>query len=181
MSMNLAPPFTQASRLKASAGFTLIEVLVAALVLGIGLLGLAGIQSLGLRSNQSAIQRSAATMLADEIIDRVRANAQAAGSYDNRIGTDGNNCLAQACSPADLADYDLSQWAKAIYQPQYPEKARLPSGSGIVCQDSSPDDGTPGDSACDGAGTAYAVKIWWDDNRTGDPDKFQRFTTSFMP
>jgi type IV pilus assembly protein PilV len=166
------PPF-RACRPAACGGFTLIEVLVAALVLGIGLLGLAGLQSAGLRGNLSAIQRSMATQLADDIIDRIRANAQGAASYDNQAGT-GDDCLANLCSAAQTAGYDLTQWTAAL-------AAQLPSGSGTVCLDGSPDDGIPGAAGCDGGGTTYTVKIWWDDNRTGNPETFQRFTTSFAP
>ena len=158
-----------------SKGFTLVEVLVAALVLGIGLLGLAGIQSLGLRGNLSAVQRSTATLLASEMIDRLRANPEAvqSGSYNNQVGLGSANCLFQTCSVTDLADYELNLWSQDL-------AARLPGGVGAVCIDSFPDDGDPAANGCDGTGTTYAVKIWWDDNRTGDPQQYQRFVTSFQ-
>ena len=67
-------------------GFTLLEVLVAVLVLAIGLLGLAGLQATSLRVNQSASMRSQATNLAYDMADRIRANrgAALAGSYDSQ-------------------------------------------------------------------------------------------------
>jgi len=66
-------------------GMTLIEVLVALLVLAIGLLGLAGLQLTGLKANHSAYLRSQATLLAQDITERMRVNRSAAlnGSYDN--------------------------------------------------------------------------------------------------
>lgn len=163
-------------RPQCSGGFTLIEALVAALVLGIGLLGLAGIQTVGLRGNLSAVQRSMATQLADEIIDRMRANLQGVrnGNYNGQTGTGGTDCLANTCAATQLADFDLTQWTNDL-------RARLPDGSGTVCLDSAPDDGDPGASGCDGGGNTYVVKIWWDDNRTGDTAKYQRFATSFAP
>ena len=64
-----------------NAGFTLIEVLIAMLVLAVGLLGLAGLQATSLRNNQSAYNRSQATQLAYDIADRMRANSAGIASY----------------------------------------------------------------------------------------------------
>jgi type IV pilus assembly protein PilV len=68
-----------------SAGFTLLEVLVAILVLAIGLLGMARLQMTGMKSNHSAYLRSQASLLAYDITERMRANRNAAlgGNYDN--------------------------------------------------------------------------------------------------
>lgn len=55
-------------------GFTLLEVLVAMLVLSIGLLGLAGLMASSLRNNHSAYYRTQATWLAYDVIDRMRVN-----------------------------------------------------------------------------------------------------------
>ena len=55
-------------------GFTLVETLVALIVLSVGLLGVAGLQIFGLRGNLSASSRTQATYFADDIIDRMRAN-----------------------------------------------------------------------------------------------------------
>lgn len=71
-----------------SRGFTMIEVLVALVVLSIGLLGVAALQLTSLRSNHSSAMRSQATFLAYDIIDRMRANrADAlAGNYNIALG-----------------------------------------------------------------------------------------------
>ncbi len=55
-------------------GFSLLEVLIALLVLSIGLLGLAGLQTLGLKFNMQSYQRTQAALLAYDIVDRMRAN-----------------------------------------------------------------------------------------------------------
>lgn len=57
-------------------GTTLIEVLVAVLVLSLGLLGLAGLQGISLRTNGNAYLRTQATNAAYEILDQIRANRQ---------------------------------------------------------------------------------------------------------
>ncbi|MFC4727895.1 type IV pilus modification protein PilV [Coralloluteibacterium thermophilus] len=62
-------------------GFSLIEVLIALLILGIGLLGLALLQTMGLRFTQSSNYRTVATNLAYEMLDSVRATHRLRGLY----------------------------------------------------------------------------------------------------
>jgi len=73
-----------------ASGATLIEVLVAIVVLAIGLLGLAGLQMTSLQSNYSAMMRTKATLLAYDLTDRMRARRQATltGAYDNNATGD---------------------------------------------------------------------------------------------
>jgi type IV pilus assembly protein PilV len=110
-------------------GFSMIEVLVALLVLSIGLLGLAMLQVQGMKFNSDAYFRTQATILAYDIIDRMRANPkgdyqvsdQAAvntkkTAYDGCKGTTppGDcNCDAKVCSTANLALYDIGKWYEA--------------------------------------------------------------------
>ena len=61
-------------------GFTLVEVLVAVFVLAIGILGMAGMQAVGVRESQNTYYRTQADMLANDIIDRMRANRAAVAS-----------------------------------------------------------------------------------------------------
>ena len=63
------------------SGFSLIEVLIALVVLGIGLLGLALLQTMNLRYTQSAHQRTLAVNLASELLDTMRANRSLASIY----------------------------------------------------------------------------------------------------
>ncbi|MGH8598331.1 MAG: type IV pilus modification protein PilV [Gammaproteobacteria bacterium] len=58
----------------AQSGFTLLEVLISVFVLSIGLLGIAGLQMTSKRTNYEAVQRTNATMLAQELLERIRAN-----------------------------------------------------------------------------------------------------------
>lgn len=104
------PPVTS----QRQQGATLIEVLVALLVLSVGLLGLAGMQMTALKSNQSAYYRSQATVLAYDIIDRMRANRADAlnGVYDIPLQN-------QACDPdfspsGSLAKKDVADWLNSL-------------------------------------------------------------------
>lgn len=84
--LNMANRRSSAStKLGSQSGTTLIEVLVAIVVLSVGLLGLAGLQMTGLKSNHSAYLRSQATLLAYDLSDRMRTQRQAAlnGAYDD--------------------------------------------------------------------------------------------------
>lgn len=64
-----------------TAGFTMIEVLIALVVLAIGLLGLALLQTVNLRYTRSADQRSQAVNMGNELLDMIRANRTQVGAY----------------------------------------------------------------------------------------------------
>ena len=127
-------------------GFTLIEVLVAAVVLGIGLLGLAGLQATTVTLNQTSYLRSQASNLAYEITDAMRANRQAAldGRYDLALGA--------TPSGDTLAAGDLSSWLGHV-------QATLPDGQGSVTV----------------AGDLATVTIRWDSSRDVDFDTTTEF------
>lgn len=157
-------------------GFTLVEVLIAALILGIGLLGVAGLQSVSLSMNQGAYLRSQATVLARDIADRMRANPRGVGADAYNMSGAGSPAQHSGCTTAgtgctstNMAANDLYDWTQALV-------TRLPSGKGHVCIDSTPEDGTPGAVACDGSGNNHAIKIWWFDRDEGAGET-QRFTT----
>jgi type IV pilus assembly protein PilV len=157
-----------------TSGFSLIEVLIALVVFSVGLLGVAGLQVSGLRANHSSALRSQTTYLAYDMADRMRANLQGVndGNYNNLSGVPGDpGCVSSGCTPALMAQDDLREWNLA-------NSTNLPSGSGAVCLDSTPNDGTPTAIACDGLGTAYAIKIWWSDDKSGTP---KLFAMSFKP
>lgn len=102
------------------SGFTLLEVLIAILVLAIGLLGLAGLQVAGLRADHSAFHRSQAVMLAYDILDLLRANRQDArdGAYNLPLDAD-------APTGSSRSAQDLNRWLAELAN-------RLPQGDGAV-------------------------------------------------
>lgn len=156
------------------SGFTLLEVLVAIIVISIGLLGLAGLQARGMQANHSSMLRTIATYQAYDMADRMRANIMGVnnGNYNNLSGTPSDpGCVSTNCTPANMATTDLYSWNTS-------NAVLLPSGQGVVCLDSTPDDGTQSSPACDGLGTIYAIKVWWIDDRSGAP---VRLVVSFRP
>jgi type IV pilus assembly protein PilV len=141
-------------RLDQERGFTLIEVLVTVIILAIGLLGLAGLQLNGLRYTHSAYQRSQATILGNDIIDRMRVNrlVAEAGTYNIAIGAApaSTSCLGTGanCNPAALANADLSEWKQSL-------AAVLPLGDGAITQN----------------GGRFTITIQWDDSRGAEAAK----------
>ena len=74
-----------APRARNQRGFSMIEVLIAVLVLGLGLLGLAMLQTLNVRYAQSANYRTRATNLAYDLLDQIRANRALALQFENTV------------------------------------------------------------------------------------------------
>jgi type IV pilus assembly protein PilV len=119
-------------------GFTLVETLVALLVLSIGLLGVAALQFTSLQNNGSAMFRSQATYLAYDIADRMRANHDraVAKAYDIAYGDEPGS--------ATVAQRDLTSWKTAL-------AATLPDGDGEIVTE-----GTEGE---------VVIRIHWDDSK----------------
>ena len=115
--------------MKRHTGFTMIEILVALLVLSIGLLGLAALQATGLRYNHSSYLRSQAVLQAYDMADRMRANLPGvqAGAYNNLSGIPSTHtdCGATSCNTTQMAQFDLWQW-------NTDNQRLLPSGTGTV-------------------------------------------------
>lgn len=149
------------------SGFTLIEILVAVIVLALGLLGLAALEANTLRNNQGAYNRSQATQLSYDIADRMRANKTAKDNYltsnmpiakakcTNSAVNLCNDCVGAVnpCSPTKMAEVDLWEWRTALQT--------LPSGNGIIIEN----------------GGVYTVTISWDENKSGFADT--QFPMSF--
>src|SRR5471032_399648 len=83
----MATPYPHRSKHTAAGGFSMIEVLASILIVSIGLLGLAGLQIIGLRNSQGATQRTIAAQLAYDMTDRMRANMVAVGTGDYNYPT----------------------------------------------------------------------------------------------
>lgn len=123
-------------------GIGLIEVLVSVLVLGVGLLGVAALQSFALRGGQSSLESSQGVMQATSIIEAMRANRANAASYN----------MAMTCAVptgGTLAQNDLRDWI-----------AGLKGTMGTAA-----DTTTCGQIA--GCPAACVVTVRWDDGRAG--------------
>lgn len=101
-------------------GFTLLEVLIAIVILGVGLLGLAGLLMVSVRTNQSAYLRTQASFLAQSMADRMRTNMRgvvgAAYNVTVPVGGTAGTSAACPCSVAQLAARDLWWWSQEMRQ-----------------------------------------------------------------
>lgn len=114
------------SRLNGQKGFTLVEAMVALVVLAVGMLGIAGLYVTSLRSGGGAIYRMQAVNLATDLADRIRANPGANLAYAGAGAN--NNCYgtgAALCLPPAMAANDLFVWQAQLAN-------ILPNGAGVV-------------------------------------------------
>lgn len=150
------------------AGFTLIEVLVAVLVLSLGVLGAAGMQAASLRANREARAQEVGTRMAMELAELIRANHVQARNgttatnpylldFSNTAPSTSSTCFTAAnCSSGmEIATRDVTDWAQRA-------APLLPGIRVKVCYDTEPFDpsGKPR-WACNDSGDTIQVKIGW--------------------
>jgi type IV pilus assembly protein PilV len=132
-------------------GTSLIEVLVTILIVSFGMLGVAGVVGMGLKGNHSSYGRTQASLLAADIVDRMRANrltAQAAAKpYDL--------ALTGTPSGTTIPAQDLIAWRAAL-------AAALPSGTGSVSMNATT--------------LKVTVLVQWDESRVAGGSATQNFT-----
>ena len=126
-------------------GVSLVESMIALLVISIGLLGIAALQVTSMKQNNSAMQHSQAVWIAINISERIRANFGQFANYAD-IDTDkpySQDCSSGACSMAEMIAFDAADWSTQVQ--------RLPSGRGII---TGPDANT------------LTIQVMWDDEGT---------------
>lgn len=103
-------------------GVGLLEVLIALLIFTTGMMGLLSTQLAGKKAGYEATQRSIATALARDILERVQANpgqtpaylVNNAGDQENPLSIPATNCEQSDCTPVQLAAFDLWQWESLV-------------------------------------------------------------------
>jgi type IV pilus assembly protein PilV len=110
-------------------GFSIVEAMVALVVMSVGMLGIAGLYVSSLKAGRTAILRTQAVNLASDIADRIRANRIAQNAYDTAVVAPcsvpgGGATLAQTAA-RNLAATDTCQWRTTI-------QAILPQGTGVI-------------------------------------------------
>ncbi len=121
---------------KNTSGFTLLEVLIAVVVLSLGMLGVGAALATVHRTTASSYLAQQSAQLASNIVDRMRQNPTAAQALAYNISYSGGTPAPPsvlcgpppggvACTPAQQALYDLFQWESTL-------KAALPGASATV-------------------------------------------------
>ena len=142
------------------SGFSLLEALITAIVLAIGVLGMAGLQGHALGNNNSSYLRSQAVVMAYDMMDRMRANRNAAtvsGNYARDFGdvVPTQVCTVTACSAAQMAEADEKEWIESV--------EKLPDGDGSYTVNLGTDVAT--------------VNVRWDDTKKGEGEsEYTTFT-----
>lgn len=147
--MSPLPPLPTAAQRLGPRGVSLLELLVSIVILSVGLLGLAGLQTRALAYGQSALFRSQATALTDDILDRMRVDRAHAKAklWDTALSTPSASITGSA-----LYETDLKDWKEQV-------ETLLPSGKAQIAVV---------DDTC-------TVILEWDDSRGREPA--QQFLT----
>jgi type IV pilus assembly protein PilV len=181
-------------------GYTLIEVLISLVVVGIGLLGLAGMQALGVNNNYLSYLRSIATIHTETMAEMMRANIAGVNANDYAANAAPNtinyttittstapvfDCRPDdarkvafpsggtACTPAQQAQADVFNWLTRL-------SSDLPAGNGtVVCNDS--DAGADADPCTDGSSHTITVQWREKDREAGQTVVTKSFSTVFRP
>ena len=105
------------------AGFTLIEGMIAAVILSVGLLALAGMQGVALSKNVDANELAQVTTLNAALMERIKFNRGRALAYHN---IDTGNAVTQPPSTEPMARGDYAQWQTLL------TNSRMASARGLV-------------------------------------------------
>lgn len=122
-------------------GATLLEVLVAVVILSVGLLGMAGLQATSVQANQGAYYRSQASILANDMADRMRANRDRALAGDYGMSDFPTSSTSNGVT-GSRAEKDQAEWLNRLAE-------SLPDGTGKVAL----------------SGDIFTISVRWNDNR----------------
>ena len=134
------------------SGFTLLEVLITVLILGVGLLGLAALQNASIKSNQSAYDRTQAVIFMDSMQETMRAFRPQA-----RTGVFNKSCTGTMPS-GGIAGTEMSLWHAQLQQKLGPSACGAISCNGNICE----------------------VSIQWDDSRGLQGSETMTMNTRFF-
>lgn len=149
----MIPGSGNANAREAQRGFSLIEVLIALIIMSVGMLGIAGLFVQGMQAGRTALFRHNAVTLAGDVADRIRANPRAGVDY---MGPGVNNgCVGTGidCTPTQMAAHDILLWDQQAFD-------SLPNGAVNIQYDGGV---TP---------PIYAITIGWTEPGVDPPPSY---------
>ncbi len=155
--------------MKKQRGVTIVEGLVALVILSVGMLGIASLYVASLKTGRTALTRTQAVNLVNDLIDSIRANGTARTAYRLAAGDTPEakpECLTGGdCDRDELAETDLARWRAAI-------DTNLPGGTGVVTV-------TP-DAAAVNTPDVYTIAVSW--LEPGEPQPYSyRASVEMLP
>ena len=157
------PPVSRHQTTGGQRGASLIEVLVAVLILSLGLLGLASMQLRAMRGAVSSVQRTQAVILSHYILDLMRVDRAAAlsGLYNTPGGLGQPLCAAPQAAPTNFSQSEFSDWFTRV-KAQIGQPADATTCAAIVCN----------------AQSVCTIQLQWDDSASGGlPNQILAITT----
>lgn len=123
-------------------GFSLVEVLIALVIMSVGMLGIAGLYVQSMQAGRTSMLRHHAVTLAGDVADRIRANPRAGIAYEGAALN--GNCVSGVadCDEVAMAGHDILLWQEQAAD-------TLPAGAVEVTYD---DSGTP---------PTYTIDVTW--------------------
>jgi type IV pilus assembly protein PilV len=149
------------SRTASLRGFTLLEVMVALVVLAIGVMGVIGLQTSTYKQLQTSNNFSKASMLASDMADRMLANQEnvPATAYVHTVPPEEKpepDCALEDCTAAELAAYDVWRWQTELLGKDPDDETKipgsLPNATGEVATN---------------ADAEFIILVRWDDDMSG--------------
>jgi type IV pilus assembly protein PilV len=138
-------------------GFSFIELSVATAIFSMGLGSLSLMMLAAILGTAEARHHTVASSQADSMAEMIAMSSDAFGHYIFPVGEPAGICNEEACPGQSMAAANLAKWLQTL-------RDELPGGDGLVCRDSTPGDGEPGNPSCDGAGP-LVIKIFWEESR----------------
>ena len=150
-------------------GFSLVEVLIALVIMSVGMLGIAGLYVQSMQAGRTSMFRHHAVTLAGDVADRIRANPIAGNAYHSAAGDEGvdNGCVSPTanCSTAELAANDIAIWHDQA-------ETTLPNGE-VAVQYTAATGGNP---------PFYEITVSWNEpNPLGGEQPEYSFTIPVLP
>ena len=137
---------------KLNRGFSLIELTIALAIFSTGLGGFSLLLMLAIQESTTSRLQNLAVIQATSMVETMRLVPGAGTEFLSSTGVD--SCLnGGLCTPGQMASAAFYDWQQGLAQ-------KIPGSTGMLCYDSTPDDGHPDNPACDGSG-ALVVKVLW--------------------
>lgn len=144
------------------SGFSLIEVMIAMLVLAVGAAGMGLMLLTSVQGTVQAQERSQATFQASELAQLIHANPAVLGHLTHSYEAVTECSVENPCPDGQWARDHLQQWQQELQH-------SISLALGTVCHDSSPLDGDLSDLACDGLGDAVVKVVWHEPAKNRQP------------